>query len=968
MKKVLLSLLILISAYANAQVVSLSVGTIEVDEPVTITLDINNMTDTNCNGFSSPNKVYMHSGIGDNSDAFGFNVVGNWGQDDGVGQMTDEGGGIYSITLTPEVYYSLTQPQADAATQMGIVFRNEDGTQELKDDGCQDFIFPVGSVSINITNPSSFPVVINSGDNLSVSATISFQGSVTVMGSFEVFYNNVSVATGTCGFPSCSTTIPNITENGTVRFVGSPTTTTDEGEVSFEVFVVTNVTEQALPAGVEDGINYGADPTKATLVLSAPGKEFIQVAGSFNNYSPGNSDVMKRDPSTGKYWLEITGLTPGQVETYQYWVFDTNPISGSPGLVKTADPFSTLVLSPFDDPFIPANSFPGLGAGQTYAYPTGQRREVTVLQTGQTPYAWQVPNFQKPKKEDLVVYEVLIRDFDADRNYQNLIDRIDYFKDLKVNAIQLMPIMEYEGNESWGYNTAFHMALDKYYGTENKLKEFIDLCHQNGIAVILDVALNHVFGRSPMVRMWMDDPDNDGWGGPASDSPYFNQFPGHSFNVGNDFNHQQPLTQEYTRRVIKHWIEEYKIDGFRWDLTKGFTQNCGNGTYDGDFNCTNQYQQDRIDVLRSYADYSWSLDNTHYVIFEHLGNDNEEQQWANYRLNDAVSKGIMMWGKMTDQYNQLTMGFSSNSNINRMGHQSRGFNAPRLMGYPESHDEERLMYRNVTFGNQSNGSHNVRNLNTALSRMSALGAVSITIPGPKMLWHFGALGMDNSLFTCPDGSVDDDGCKLDTKPQPQWTENWLGNSNRRQIYDDWARLIELKINEPVFEGNYAITSGNLTPRIDVFDTSLPSGEIHNVVVLANFDVVSRTINTNFPTGGNWYDLMDESGNTTYSASTINIPAGQFRIFGNLPSTLSNETFTSNESFSVYPNPVNTSFKTNKAFESLQIFDITGKLVKSFKGEFTKNDSYDISDLRPSLYLIKIENNNGQTLTSKILKL
>lgn len=955
MKKILL-LLLLFSFYANSQV-SLSVGAIEVDQPVTITLDINNMIDTNCNGFANPNKVYMHSGIGDNSNAFGFNVIGNYGVDDGIGQMTNQGGGIYTITITPEVYYGLTPAEANAATQIGMVFRNEDGSQELKDDGCADFIFPVGTVSINLTNPTSFPVVINSGDNLAVSATISFQGSVTVMGSFEVFYNNVSIATGTCGFPSCSTTIPNITENGIVRFVGSPTSSPDEGEVSFEVFVVTNVTEQALPAGVEDGINYGSDPTKATLVLTAPGKEFIQVAGSFNNYSPTNADVMKRDPSTGKYWLEITGLTPGQIETYQYWVFDTNPIANSPGLVKTADPFSTLLLSPFDDPFIPSNSYPNLPA-----YPAGQEREVTVLQTGQTPYPWQVTNFQKPKKEDLVVYEVLIRDFDADRNYQNLIDRIDYFTNLNINAIQLMPVMEYEGNESWGYNTAFHMALDKYYGTETKFKEFVDLCHQNGIAVILDIALNHAFGRNPMQRMWMNDPDGDGWGGPSSDNPYFNEVPKHSYNVGSDFNHQSSLTQEYTRRVVKHWIEDFKIDGFRWDLTKGFTQNCENNE-----GCTNSYQQDRVDILKTYADYSWSLDDTHYVIFEHLGQENEEKEWANYRYNEG--KGVMMWGKMTDPYNQLTMGFNSNNNINGIGHKSRSqFQGPRVMGYPESHDEERLMYKNVTFGNQSNGSHNVRNLNTALSRMSALGAVSITVPGPKMLWHFAPLGMDNSIFTCPNGSVDDDGCKLDTKPQPQWTENWLGNANRRQIYDDWARLIDLKINEPVFEGDYAITSGNLTPRIDIFDTSLPSGEIQNVVILANFDVIARTINTNFPTGGNWFDLMDESGNTTYNASTINIPAGQFRIFGNLPSTLNSEAFTADGTFSIYPNPVNTSFKTNKALERLQIFDITGKLVKSFNGEFTKNDTYDISDLGPSLYLVKIENNKGQTLTSKILKL
>jgi hypothetical protein len=76
------------------------------------------------------------------------------------------------------------------------------------------------------------------------------------------------------------------------------------------------------------------------------------------------------------------------------------------------------------------------------------------------------------------------------------------------------------------------MALDKFYGSSSKLKEMIDVCHQNGIAVILDVALNHAFGRNPMVRMWMNDPDGDGWGSPTVESPYFNTVAKHSYNVG----------------------------------------------------------------------------------------------------------------------------------------------------------------------------------------------------------------------------------------------------------------------------------------------------------------------------------------------------------------------------------------------------------------------------------------------------
>ena len=468
--------------------------------------------------------------------------------------------------------------------------------------------------------------------------------------------------------------------------------------------------------------------------------------------------------------------------------------------------------------------------------------------------------------------------------------------------------MEFEGNESWGYNTSYHMALDKFYGTEDKLKEFIDLCHQNDIAVILDLVLNHAFGRSPMVRMWMDDPNGDGFGGVSSENPYFNEEPKHSYNVGLDYNHQAPKVQEYTERVIKHWIEEFKIDGFRWDLTKGFTQNCS----PSDQGCTNSFQQDRVDVLQDYADYSWSIDDSHYVIFEHLGQDFEEQQWADYRINEG--KGIMLWGKMTDQYNELTMGQNGNKDISRMGHESRGFQEPRLLGYPESHDEERLMFKNLQFGKTSNSSHNVQDLNVALSRMSALGAVSLLIPGPKMIWHFGDLGMDNSIFTCSNGNVNlpggsDADCKLDTKPQPQWSENWLSDAIRSQIYEDWSKMHKLKTEEPVFEGDYAITStsNSFTPRIDIFDTSIPSNQLKNVIVLANFDVFPQTVNTNFPAGvtNTWYELMDPTGNTTYpnSQNTITLQPGQFLILGNEPSNVLSIEDQDKNSFTLYPNPL-----------------------------------------------------------------
>ena len=941
-----------VAIYSQQQTITYSVSptVFEENEPVTITINGNSINEATWG--VTGNALYLWSWSYDLnlSNLEDCPTNGAWENSNEANLLAyNSDTDTYSITFIPTTFYNRTN-----IGRLGFLVKAKDGTGNKKS---QDVLVDVGSFRVTMGSPAqSSTTILTSGGNLPVSAT-NIGGNAT----YVLKANGTTINTQS-NIASYSYTHTNITENQNYKL--EVTLNGDTITKEFSVLIDPGSNIGIMPTNYQDGITYLSN-TEAVLVLYATGKDFVYLAGSFNNWQPTSAYAMKKDPTrNNKFWITLTGLTPGQIETYQYWVVDKTPLVNSPGLVKTADPYSTLVLSPYDDPYIPASSYPNMPA-----YPAGQEREVSVLQTGQTPYNWQVTNFTKPKKEDLIVYEVLIRDFDADRNYQDLIDRIDYFKNLNINAIELMPVMEFEGNESWGYNTAFHMALDKFYGTENKLKELIDVCHQNGIAVILDVALNHAFGRSPMVRMWMNDPDNDGWGDPSTENPYFNTVARHSYSVGSDYNHSNPRTKDYVKRVIKHWVEEFKIDGFRWDLTKGFTQNCTAN----DEGCTNSYQADRVAILKEYADYSWSLDPNHYVIFEHLGSENEEKEWANYRYGEG--KGVMMWGKMTDPYNQLTMGYNSNNNINGIGHKSRpSFLGARVIGYPESHDEERLMYKNLQFGNTSNPSHNVRNLNTALSRMSALGAMSLTIPGPKMIWHFGELGMQNSIFTCNNGTVNEPGgtdgdCKLDTKPQPQWTQNWLGDANRNKIYNDWARLIDLKVNEPVFEGDYTLNSGSLTPSLYIFDDALPTTQLKNVVILANFDVNSQNIIPNFPYKGTWYDLMDNSTvNVTNTTNPINIAAGQFRIFGNKAATLGVEDENSVSSLKIYPNPANDSFSINTSVSQLDIYDLTGKLVKSFKGDYIENTSFDVSDLTQSIYLVKIENNEGHTLTSKLIKL
>ncbi len=953
------------SVFGYSQV-TISPAVFEVNEQITITASFASPT---CNTMgANPAKVYMHAGIGNDANFFLYDVVGNWATDDGVGLMTNNGNGTWSITLTPSTYFNITPGEQSLVTKIGMVFRNAAGTQTLRRaPACDDFRFNVGSFQMNLTSPAvNSTTILNSGGSLNITAN-----NINGNASYNLLANGVSINTNPAT-TNYSFTHTGIIANQNYELIATQGTTIISKK--FSVIVNPNAAVQSVPVGIIDGINYNiADATQATLLLDAPGKDFVYVAGSFNNWQPDANYAMKKDGN--KFWINLTGLVPGQDYTYQYWVVDATPLAGSPALVKTADPFSTLVLSPFDDPFISASTYPNLPA-----YPAGQEREVTVLKTGETPYNWQVPNFVKPLKEDLVIYEVLVRDFDSDRNYQDLIDKIDYFKNLNINAIHLMPVMEYEGNESWGYNTSFHMANDKFYGPANKLREFIDLCHQNGIAVILDIALNHAFGRNPMARMWMNDPDNDGWGEPSAENPYFNTQALHSYNVGSDFNHTPgpnntlSLTQKYTQRVVKHWIDEYNIDGFRWDLTKGFTQACPSNVPGGQEACTNTYKQDRVDILKAYAKYSWDQDATHYAIFEHLGNDDEEKEWANYLLNEG--KGVMMWGNINFQYSQLSMGYNSNNDIRRIGHnQHAGFAGKRVVGYAESHDEERLMYRNLQNGNSAVSSHNVRNLNVALSRMSAIGAMSLLVPGPKMIWHFGALGWELSIFTCNNGTVNlpadaiNGDCKLDTKPQPQWTNNWLTNASRAKIYNDWSHMIELKRTEPVFRGNYDLNSGTtLTPKLYIFDTSIAQDLLRNVVVLSNFDVVSQSVVANFPYAGTWYNLMDGSSvNVSNPGMSLTIAPGQFRVYGNAMPTLNTDQFDADAAVTLYPNPSTNYFSINTATAKVMIYSLTGQLVKSFTTNNTDDYQFDISDLNNGLYLVKAIDHNNREKTMRFIK-
>jgi hypothetical protein len=335
----------------------------------------------------------------------------------------------------------------------------------------------------------------------------------------------------------------------------------------------------------------------------------------------------------------------------------------------------------------------------------------------------------------------------------------------------------------------------------------------------------------------------------------------------------------------------------------------------------------------------------------------------------------MMWGKMTDPYNQLSMGYSTNNNISRMGSDAHGFTADRVIGYAESHDEERLMYKNLTYGNSSNASHDVKDLDVALSRMSAIGAISLLVPGPKMIWHFGELGWDESIFTCTDGSVNTSSdsitgdCKLSTKPQPQWVDNWPIDESRSVIFNDWAKMIAFKKQEQVFSGSYTLASSTtLTPKLFITDASLPSTSLKDVVVLTNFDVVSSNISVTFPYTGTWYNLMDDSIlDVTSATMTITIAPGQYKIYGNQVVELSTAHFDAASAIALFPNPSTGYFTVNTTTSSVEVFSLTGQLIKRFPGTHDKDFSFDVSDLSKGVYLVKATDAYQRVKTMKLVK-
>ena len=804
------------------------------DESATLLFDATGTPLENYTG-----TIYAHTGVTINNVTHWVNVIGTWGDNNVQPALTLVSGNIYSLEFTPTINDFYGNPTG-TITAIDIVLRSSDGNTQTR----PDYNILLAQNTLTLTSPTEDPVIVDSGTQITISATTTFASNF----SLKANGTEINTASG----------ITNYSYDFTVTQDTDFILEADDGYLVLSKTFSARLTPlYPVPDGMLDGINLDPnDNTKVTLVLYAPGKQTVHVIGDFNNWQEDDNYLMNYDTARDRFWIELTGLTPQTNHMYQYLVDSS---------IRVADPYSTVVLDPVNDQYIDNTTYPNLPA-----YPTGLTDyDVTLLRTGDPEYNWQVTNFQKPEKTDLVIYELLIRDFDALHSFDAVKARLDYIESLGANAIELMPVSEFDGNLSWGYNPAFHMALDKYYGTANAFKQLIDECHSRGIAVIMDVVYNHASGQNPYYRLW--NTDNGGYNGQASlDSPFFNQTATHAYSVFNDFNHSKQATRDYVKRTVQYWINEFKIDGFRWDLTKGFTQNCTSS----DNVCTDSYQQDRVDVLKLYADYQWDVDPNFYVIFEHLGGITEEKEWADYRANEG--KGIMLWNNLNGPYAEATIGNNTNnaSDFWNVSYLKKGFDGPSAVSYMESHDEQRIMYRNLQEG-RSDGDYNAKDLNTALDRMETAGAFFFTVPGPKMIWQFGELGYDVDINY---------NGRTGEKPI-RW--EYVDDPNRKALYDTWSKLIDLKHNVPIFKTtDFQFAGYNVNGRKSIHLTKADAtgNDIKYVTIIGNFGLTTQSIDPEFQETGTWYNLMDRNipMEVTNVSSAISLSPGEFKIYGNNP--------------------------------------------------------------------------------------
>lgn len=647
--------------------------------------------------------------------------------------------------------------------------------------------------------------------------------------------------------------------------------------------------------------------------------QHVFVVGDFNDWTLSNEYQMKQDGSY--FWLEISGLTPQQEYAMQYVVVRADGV-----VKKISDLYSEKVLHK-DDQWEPKKVDPTL-----MDYPAEGDGYVTVIQTDKPKYQWSdaTLNFKRPDKNNLVIYEAWVYDHTVTRDIKGMTDRMYYYKDMGINAIELMPVCEFDGNLNWGYSPNHYFALDKAYGTPEQFKEFVDSCHAAGIAVILDMVFNHATGLNPMNKLYP-------YGDDLKYNPWFNVIAPHGDNVYEDWNHEFEPAHQMFIRALQYWLTEYKVDGYRLDLSHGLCGAMGGTSVRN----IKDYYEKGVKAVSPDA----------YMILEHWGDNCENDR------RELIKEGMLCWDNTVEAYYASAKGStgSSFSNANRDGYVS----------YCESHDEERSFFHAKQFG--------LGDLKTndqaRIARVPLNMAFLTLLNGPQMFYHFAEFGFDYSKWQSAEGkwgksddannpkpysfltSYDNYNYKMSQKAR---IETWLGEGAwRTEAFHKVGQAIQLRtrILPEVFEGNPTkvdINGGKVVRTIQWGD---------HVFVAGNFSATDAKEVT-IP-AGKWYNYYEQIEQTE---TTVTLAPGALMILTGVPHELPK--MRPNYAFDT---DVENVFVPENTMDMLPPYNATIYTVSGQAVSVQYNvNQVNMNGLNDGLYLIQLEK-NGQRVTKKVIR-
>ncbi len=956
--KMLLMALLMLCAYTmNAQVVYTEPPVIQQStKDITIYFNASEGA-TGLKGYIE--DVYAHTGVITSASASSsdWKYAPTWGDNSEKYKMTRVSDNLYSLTINDiKEYYGIAST-TEVIKQLAFVFRAHDNSLEGKDTGGKDIFVDVHedglALSLETTSSSVFSATNNK---------VSFTVWSTQTADIKLYVNSteVSALNGTKLTYTHTFAQGDYVVKATVSANGQ--TLTDE----LELCCRKNSEAKNFSGTLKQGANVNDDGS-VTFCLYAPNKSNAMLVGEWNDYKYTNAQMMNYQGNK-YFWYTVPA---GQIDLnkeYIYWfIVDDN--------IEVGDPYAKLVSDPWNDKWINEYSevYPNL---KEYPAKASGNFIASVFNAKADEYNWEVTDFKGPKKDDLLIYELLIRDFDR-REYteydettgdpikkstrgtiETAMQHLDYLKALGVNAIELMPIQEFSGNDSWGYNPNFYFAPDKAYGTRDMYKKFIDECHKRGMAVILDVVFNHA-DNHPWAKLYWNSKATP-YEKPSSDNPFFNVDAPHNWSVFNDWKQENTHVQQYFCDVLKYWIETYKVDGYRFDLVKGLG---ATDSYTSDYDAS-KYNSSRIEIMKKYTDAIKAANPNAYAIYEYFVDSNEEKEMADY--------GGLSWNKQTHNYTNAVCAISSGSSF-------AGMNTSGKVGYMESHDEERLGYKVKTAKYiNSKGDEKSFTLQNYLKRLGAAAAFMIMNPGAKMIWQFGELGYD---ISGGNGDTSDKDSPWGWIDENRSDDTFDHNNHRVGLHDSYKELLWIRrCNPDLFDvanqfnaNRYSWSVSDANWSNGRFITLRNDAGTKEMVVAMNPTTSLATFNYTFgkPSGSYYINSQSfVSSKTAFDAKagTITLQAHCYVVISNMEDATSGvediEEGLTETNVRIFPNPATDYINVEgNNVKSIEIYSLAGALVAAEKAETTLN----VSNLAKGTYLVKVTTVDGVKVEKMIKK-